>query len=175
MSNETTRINYISLLQRFQIILIAIMATTVIWQDGYADELYPEVSPNPAYTAREVVGIQMRALRKNNIPHPNAGIELTFRFASPDNLKSTGPFERFLTLFENPAYQPMLNYSTLEIGESTASAGSSLVPVIITDSQGKRAAYLFTLSQQTQSFCELCWMTDRVVRVRLPNSSSTIL
>ncbi len=50
-------------------------------------ELYPEIKPDPVYTPDEVVGIQMRALGKNNQPYDNAGIELTFRFASPGNKK----------------------------------------------------------------------------------------
>jgi hypothetical protein len=142
---------------------------------GFANqELYPEVRPDPAYTPGEVVGIQMRALGNNNIPFENAGIALTFRFASPGNRVNTGPLQRFSKLFDNPAYQPMLDHRLLEIGESMIVNSSALVPVIIEDENGGRAGYMFTLSRQIQAPYENCWMTDKVVRIRLPSAGSAV-
>jgi len=142
---------------------------------GHANEdLYPEIQPDSVYTPGEVVGIQMRALGNNNTPFENAGIALTFRFASPGNRLITGPLLRFAMLFENPAYQPMLNHQALEIGESVIVNGLAMVPVIIENHNGERAGYMFTLSQQSLAPYENCWMTDKVVRVRLPKSGSTV-
>ncbi len=140
-----------------------------------ANELFPEIVPDPAYTPEEVVGIQMRALGQNDKPFENAGIELTFRFASPNNQRNTGPLARFEVLFENLAYKPMLSYASMEIGESMIVNGSAMVPVLLDDMHGKKVGYMFTLSQQIDPPYENCWMTDRVVRVQLPNNSSSIL
>ena len=140
-----------------------------------ADILFPEIQPSPAYTADEVVGIQMRALGNNDSPQADAGIALTYRFASPGNKRNTGPLERFSTLFENAAYKPMINHANLEIGESSLIDSIMYVPVIITDHKGEKAGYMFYLSKQQGDPYHNCWMTDKVIRVRLPKSSSEIL
>lgn len=140
-----------------------------------ANELLPEITPNPDYTPNEVVGIQMRALGTNDKLFDNAGIELTFRFASPGNREITGPLERFRVLFEDPAYVPMLNHAQLKIGSSTFSEGAALVPVLIQDNDGNQAGYMFFLSQQTEPPFENCWMTDSVIRIRIPNNQFSIL
>ena len=138
-------------------------------------ELYPEIKPDPVYTPDEVVGIQMRALGKNNQPYDNAGIELTFRFASPGNKKNTGPLARFKTLFDNSGYRAMLKYQNLDIGESVLIQNFAKIPVIVTSQSGRRAAYLFTLSKQQSAPFENCWMTDSVVRVQISGTTTTIL
>ena len=140
-----------------------------------AQSLFPEVQPNPAYTPDEVVGIQMRALANNSSPFEGAGVELTFRFASPDNKAVTGPLEKFRTLFDNPAYGPMIDHATLEIGEGVIGDYQAMVPVIITTTDGTRAGYMFSLSRQGEGQYENCWMTDRVVRIRLPAASGEVL
>lgn len=142
---------------------------------GNASERYPEVSPDPVYTPGEVVGIQMRALRHNDRPYENAGIELTFRFASPLNRQFTGPLERFTTLFENLVYKPMLNHVELEMGEGVINRSSAQIPVIVTDADGTRAGYLFRLTRQSSETCNDCWMTDSVVRLQIPQQNSPIL
>ena len=142
---------------------------------GNASERYPEVSPDPVYTPGEVVGIQMRALGHNDRPYENAGIELTFRFASPQNRQFTGPLERFTRLFENVVYKPMLNHVELEMGEGVIDNGNAQIPVVITDADGMRAGYLFTLTRQSSEICNDCWMTDTVVRLQIPEKKSPIL
>ena len=140
-----------------------------------ANELYPEITPAPAYEPDEVVGIQMRALGKNNEPFDNAGIQLTFRFASPDNRAFTGPIDRFETLFDSIAYKPMLEYDELTIGEAEISGSEARVPVLIVNQNGDKAGYLFFLSRQSAEPYENCWMTDRVIPVTLPDGNNTVL
>ena len=140
-----------------------------------ANELFPEIMPDPVYTPEEVVGIQMRALASNNKPFKNAGIELTFRFASPNNKSVTGPLERFATLFESSAYSPMINHQSIELGEPTLFEKQAMIPVLIKDVEGNLAGYMFTLTQQSAKPYENCWMTDKVIRVPLPKSESNIL
>ena len=142
---------------------------------GNASERYPEVSPDPVYTPGEVVGIQMRALGHNDRPYQNAGIELTFRFASPQNRQFTGPLERFTRLFDSLAYKPMLNHVKLEMGEGVIISSNAQIPVVITDADGMQAAYMFTLTRQSSEICGECWMTDTVVRLQIPEEKSPIL
>lgn len=162
-----------AILRMLQIVVFSLtLVSNILFASS---ELYPEINPSPVYTPDEVVGIQMRALGKNDVPYEDAGIELTFRFASPGNKQNTGPLERFKMLFDNPGYGPMLKFETLEIGDSVLINNFAKVPVIITDLNGNRAAYMFTLSKQQSAPYADCWMTDSVVRVRIPDASPTIL
>ena len=140
-----------------------------------ASDLFPEIAPAPEYEPDEVVGIQMRALGTNNQPYENAGIELTFRFASPQNREFTGPLSRFQMLFDNIAYQPMVEHAELTIGEADIQGEQARVPVLIADQDGNKAGYLFFLSRQSEVPYEDCWMTDRVIRVTLPDGNNTVL
>ena len=131
-----------------------------------AENLDPsELKPDPKYSPADVVGFQMNALKNNNTPYQDAGIELTFRFASPQNKKSTGPLERFKLLFKNDDYAPMLNHISLEIGPVNYSEGSADVPIYIISNAGQKILYLFRLDKQDQEPYKNCWMTSGVIRV----------
>src|SRR6516165_8494018 len=69
----------------------------------------PELNPDPKLSPEEVVQYQLRALQRNDDPHPDAGIERTFRFASPSNKSVTGPLEHFVSIVKSVAYFPMVN------------------------------------------------------------------
>ena len=154
----------------------AIACMTMIYcGTAAAYELFPEIAPSPEYAAEEVVGIQMRALGKNDSPRENAGIEITFRFASPSNRKVTGPLDRFQNLFLNPAYKPMINHSQLEVGVATYEGDSATVPVLVIDSNGGSSGFMFSLTRQTVPPYEDCWMTDSVIPVRIPKDTTSIL
>ena len=136
----------------------------------YGDEFLPEIQPTPEYLPDEVVGIQMRALANNDRPFQDAGIALTFRFASPSNKANTGPLPRFTNLFSNPAYQPMINHTMLEIGEPEIRQDRAKVPVMIEAKNGTKMVYLFMLSRQTESPYEDCWMTDSVTPIKIKST-----
>ncbi|MGI9316057.1 MAG: DUF4864 domain-containing protein [bacterium] len=159
-----------------KIISIAI-TTTLLWlvplKILLADEFLPEIQPTPEYLPAEVVGIQMRALANNNQPFDNAGIQLTFRFASPSNKVSTGPLSRFSNLFNNPAYQPMIDHSLLKIGDAEIRQDRAKVPVMIEARNGSRMVYLFMLSRQTDAPYQDCWMTDSVTPVKIKEPDQT--
>jgi hypothetical protein len=143
--------------------------------NAVSDELFPEIAPSPQYAPNEVVGIQMRALGNNDSPQENAGIEITFRFASPSNRTVTGPLEKFQGLFLSPTYKPMLNHARLEVGPATLAGDTAMVPVLVIDSHGKSIGYMFSLSQQTEPPYEDCWMTDSVIPVSIPPDTTSIL
>ena len=55
------------------------------------------VIPFTDLTLPEVVRIQIEALQHNANPYTDAGIPLTFSFASPSNRRNTGPVTVLLT------------------------------------------------------------------------------
>lgn len=124
-----------------------------------------DINPDPKYSPAEVVSLQMNALKNNDTPYKDAGIELTFRFASPENKKSTGPIERFKLLFDNEDYAPMLNHSSMKIGPINYSEDSANVPIFILSKEGKKVLYIFQLDKQAEKPYKNCWMTSGVIRV----------
>ena len=120
--------------------------------------------PRPAYPPDEVVRIQIRALGDNDRPHPDAGIELAFGFASPANRKATGPLPRFIEMVRNPAYRPMLDHRGARYGKLEREGNHASQTVILKTRDGSRVGYLFQLSRQTEAPFKDCWMTDSVMR-----------
>ena len=78
-------------------------------------------------------------------------------------------------LFDNIAYQPMVEHAELTIGEAEIQGEQARVPVLIAGQDGNKAGYLFFLSRQSDAPYENCWMTDRVIRVTLPDGDNTVL
>jgi hypothetical protein len=121
--------------------------------------------PSPDLLPHEVVNLQVKALQRNN--ERDNGIEITFNFASPDNKAVTGPLDRFKLLVKNPLYEPMLNFRSYRLGEMMIEEEKAQQVILLTDKNGIQAAFLFTLSRQTQSPYQDCWMTDSVMRIEM--------
>lgn len=120
-----------------------------------AEEPAPDLSPE------DVVRAQLNALRDNGPDHD--GIERTYQFASPANRRATGPLERFIALFRNPDYTPMLNHESADIDEVSVDGDRAVIPVTITQIDGSAFDYVFVLSEQTEEPYEDMWMTDAVL------------
>jgi len=123
----------------------------------------PKLMPNPDLAPEHVVRIQLDALR-NNDPQ-NRGIEVAFRFASPENRVNTGPLSRFISMIRQGPYSLMLAYENaafhpVEIVENRARQRVTLI------GSGLAVDYEFYLSRQAEGEWQGCWMTDAVVARR---------
>lgn len=123
--------------------------------------------PSPDLSPKEVVQVQVDALGNNDSPRPGAGIEAAFNFASPSNRRATGPLRRFRTLFDTPAYGPMIDHRTARLSDVQIQDDVARVGVLMVTESGDRIGYLFQLSRQTDSPYDGCWMTDAVVPVEV--------
>lgn len=129
-----------------------------------ADSL-PE--PDSSLSPKAVVRLQVEALGANDTPREDAGIEAAFNFASPANKRATGPLRRFRTLFETPAYRPMIDHRGATYSDARVDGDAAQVGVILVTPDGRRAGYIFRLSKQSDAPYEGCWMTDGVQPVPL--------
>lgn len=123
-------------------------------------KLSQSLMPSAKLTPAQVVQIQLKALRLNDAR--NRGIEVAFRFASPNNKLQTGPLPRFISMIQQRPYSLMLEYENVaydpvEIVEDYARQRVTLI------SSGIIVAYEFYLSRQTQGDCLGCWLTDAVI------------
>jgi hypothetical protein len=131
--------------------------------------------PDPKFTPADVVRIQLQALRANDTPRKNAGIEVAFRFASPANKTTTGPLARFIGLVSSPPYRPMLNHRQAHLGQIEIEENRAVQPVILVARNGERVGYLFSLSRQLTGRYASCWMTDAVIRFEITSGQARVL
>ncbi len=133
------------------------------------------LQPDPKLTPADVVRIQLQALRANDTPHKNAGVEIAFRFASPANKSTTGPLARFTELVSSPPYRPMLNHRRAHLGQIEIEENKAVQPVILVTPNGERVGYLFSLSKQLSGRYASCWMTDAVIRFEISGAKARVL
>jgi hypothetical protein len=128
-------------------------------------------TPSPDLSPTEVVRLQVEALGENDTPYEEAGIEAAFQFASPANKRATGPLERFRTLFDTPAYRPMIDHLEARTSEAQVQGDVARVGVVLTSERGRQVGYLFQLSKQSDPPYEDCWMTDGVQPISIDRAN----
>ncbi len=122
-----------------------------------------QTEPDPSLSPQDVVSIQIEALRNNDTPYEDRGIEVTFNFASPANKRMTGPLERFKVMVRNPTYGPMIDHRSAKYENFVVEDDSARVDVILTTKEGVYLGYRFFLSRQQGNEYEGSWMTDAVI------------
>ena len=121
------------------------------------------IKPNPNLAPRQVVSIQLRALQKNDVPYPNAGIEQTWEFAHPVNKKFTGPFERFSLMIQQGGYKKLLGHKSHKIDLITRSKNEYFFNVsIVTDLKEKLFFEWHVKKVRKEHNLDNCWLTIRV-------------
>ena len=124
----------------------------------YSESVPADLHPDPKLSPRDVVEFQLAALRANDVPTADAGIEKTFRFASPENKAAVGPLEYFTGIVHGPQ-----NSSLINAPESSVSKWLSKTLGACTRAGYEcgriQGIYVFILSKQTKGDFINCWMT----------------
>lgn len=122
-------------------------------------------APNVSLSPEQVVRAQLEALADNDEPYGDHGIEVTWRFASPENKVFTGPLGRFKQMVRGPVYGAMIGHRAASYETVAVEGGTATIDVILRTPGGAFAGYRFRLSQQRGGPCDGCWMTDAVVPI----------
>ena len=129
-----------------------------------ADPIVAGARPLPTLAPEDVVRIQLEALRRNDTG--DGGIAIAFRFATPDNRRSTGPLSRFARMIKQGPFALMLTFTVAEYG-----------PVEVVDRRARQrvtlfapgvapVTYVFYLERQAEQGPLMdCWMTAGVQAV----------
>jgi hypothetical protein len=125
----------------------------------------PDLSPNASLSPQQVVEFQLDALRHNNEPTVDAGIERSFRFASPSNRLVTGPLSHFSEIVHSATYSALLGSQGSEVRGVIVQGNEAKVYVTVTSATGSQLNFLFMLSRQGQGDYRDCWMTDSVMKL----------
>lgn len=135
-------------------------------QDKYQSDMQESTSlqPKPSMKPQEVVDLQMKAMQKNDYPYENHGIEVAYRFASPENKENTGPIERFTGMVNNEIYRSLLNARQYGLDAIEIEGDIAVQKVTLIDSEDQPVVYFFQLSRQKNGSYKDCWLTDSVVR-----------
>jgi hypothetical protein len=144
-----------------------LLAATLVLPTRAARAAPPDslAAPTPDLAPTEVVRLQVEALGANDTPREDAGIRTAYRFASPGNKRATGPLRRFRTLFDGPAYGPMIDHAGATVSQAQIDGDTAQVGVILQLGDGERIGYVFRLSRQRTAPHDGCWMTDAVLPV----------
>lgn len=124
--------------------------------------LAAQQEPSADWSVSDVVGIQLNALKENNNPYPNAGIETVFRFATIRNQRSTGPLPRFIQMV-HVGYGDLLELQSFDLSEPLIEGNEALLPVNLTTATGSPRRYIFYLRRSMDLECPGCWRTDAVL------------
>lgn len=151
------------------ITLIALI-TTLSASAGAANS----AQPSPYLSPREVVQLQLAALKTVDQPFKDAGFATVFRFTSPNNRAQTGPLPRFSKMIRD-GFGDLINHKSAVLLPLVQQADEVLQPVEITSFGGRTYRYVFVLRQQDDGDCRRCWMTDGVVPQDARDSGSQAL
>ncbi len=82
-------------------LLVRVTALLILLTAPVGATHLPQTEPDPSLSPQDVVSIQIEALRNNDIPYEDRGIEVTFHFAS--TLHDSGGLEGAYALWPNPS------------------------------------------------------------------------
>jgi hypothetical protein len=103
--------------------------------------------PDSTLSAKEVVSIQLKALKNNDDPRKDAGIKQTYALAHPQNKALTGPLPKFTQMLEGPLYRMMLNHRAHSIEEVAQGDGRAVFGVTIVDAAGDVYKFRWTVQK----------------------------
>ena len=121
------------------------------------------IKPSPNIKPKEVIMIQLEALKENNLPYKDAGILQTWEFAHPQNRQYTGPLSNFILLMKSESYVFMLEHINHNIIFVTKNQNTANYFVELTDKIGNKFGFTWTVKKVLiEGNFKDCWMTSGV-------------
>ena len=141
---------------------VLILLFTIFISDIAFAEL---LKPNPTLKPKEVISIQLNALKDNNNPYLNAGIAQTWKFAHPSNKELTGPISKFILMMNSPSYSLMLNHFEHKIYIVKKNDNIAYFFVELIDNKFVKYGFQWIVKKVIDDgIYKNCWMTISVSR-----------
>eukprot|EP00252_Welwitschia_mirabilis_P011136 TRINITY_DN25034_c0_g1_i1.p1 TRINITY_DN25034_c0_g1~~TRINITY_DN25034_c0_g1_i1.p1 ORF type:complete len:224 (-),score=31.08 TRINITY_DN25034_c0_g1_i1:614-1285(-) len=132
------------------------------------------IGPRLNLTAEEAVRCQLDALKYNNEPHPDHGVEVMYKFASFDPFERSkyfgpvldlGQFERFRRIFHHSAYRALLSHKERKILSSLYVTENCFKQRIWTKGSrpDEEEIFEFTMIQRIGGFWDGYWVTESLL------------
>tara|TARA_Y100001970_G_C14212921_1_gene847949 strand:+ start:344 stop:814 length:471 start_codon:yes stop_codon:yes gene_type:complete len=120
------------------------------------------ILPSKNLKPLEVVKIQLDALKNNDVPKKNSGIEQTWIFAHPRNKVYTGPLSKFTNMLYNEDYRILLNHFSHEIILKSKTNISFIYDIKVISKEKKVFTYVWQVTKGNEKNCQECWFTISV-------------
>ena len=120
------------------------------------------IKPNIKFKPKDIIKIQLDALKKNDSPFTDFGIEQTWEFAHPSNKIFTGPLSNFKRMLHGKNYKNLLNHFSHEINLIQKKTDSFLFEVKVIDKNKKIFVYSWEIRKGDEKGCKNCWFTSSV-------------
>ena len=121
------------------------------------------IKPNIKIEPKQVIQIQLSALKKNDTPYKDRGIIQTWEFAHPNNQRITGPIEKFKNMIKTDSYSILLNHTDHEILEVYKSNEVATFEVTVLDSAKKYYRFKWQVEKYNiEGTLKDCWLTTAV-------------
>ena len=139
--------------------IFSVLFLLIVTDIAFADLL----KPNPNLKAEEVISIQLLALKENNYPYENAGINQTWEFAHPSNRMFTGPLEKFTSMMYSSNYSKMLDHKDHKIILVNKSYSIAYFFIELEIKEGNKYGFQWIVKKVINegNFMN-CWMTASV-------------
>ena len=120
------------------------------------------VIPEPILSPREVVQIQLNALKNEGKKNIQLGIFQAWQFAHPRNKSVTGPFQRFSKMIMGTAYSSLINHLSHNIRLLNKRRDQVIYEVEIISESGRLFSMYWMVSVVKLGKFKDCWMTSNV-------------
>ncbi len=140
-------------------IAIAFIVTLLAGASALAGDV---VKASPDLSAREVVGIQLDALKALDPSSPGTPIRQVWALAHPANKAFAGTLSRFAAMLNSPGYDSLVGHRSHEV--LAARAADSVVEFYVTvrAADGSTSAYVWVMQKVDTGEHAGCWMTMAV-------------
>jgi hypothetical protein len=133
-----------------------------------------ELWPSFDLTRQTALSLQLEALRNNDTPYPDHGVEVCYRFASFSPWERTnyfgrnldlGQFERFRRVMLSPPFSTLIHHESSEVISSVmVDEGYYIDRVKVLGRDGKEErSYDFFMVQRVGGHLDGYWLTEKLV------------
>ena len=139
--------------------IVLFLYILLISEAVHAELLKPSLNLDP----QEVISLQLNALKDNNSPYINAGIEQTWEFAHHSNRKFTGPLSNFTDMMYSRSYAIMLEHLNHNIIFVNKKPNVSYFFIEFIDKIGNKYGFQWVVEKVIiKGEFKDCWMTTSV-------------
>ena len=122
--------------------------------------------PSAHLSPKDVVLSQLEALKNNDNPSENHGIEIIYAFSTPKYRINTGSMERYIFLFQSGDYVPLIKHKDAQVSKHFVDGQEAQFFVEITAQDGKQKKYIFDLTKVKLAGKREVWLTEAIIPLK---------
>ncbi len=119
--------------------------------------------PHPDLDPERVVALVLEALSNHDHPHPDAGIDTLYAFASPRMRHQIGDRSALGRALHNSRYAALLGHAEA-VCEPLERLGDGARQQVWITTEGEQACYLFALVRNSHGEATGCWLLNGLRR-----------